>query len=70
VTVMFDEQVRMIGGGLLWRTTILKLQLVIWPQELLAVQVTVLVPRPKQLPLGGVQNKLGGGLHPPLALAL
>ena len=67
---MFEEQVRTIGGGLLWRTVILKVQLVIWPQELLAVHVTVLVPKPKQLPLGGVQNRLGGGLHPPLALAL
>ena len=48
----------------------MKLQLVTWPQELLAVQVTVLVPSGKVLPLAGVQNKEGGGLQPPLALAL
>jgi hypothetical protein len=48
-------------------TVIVKVQLVTWPQELLAVHVTMLVPAGKQLPLGGVQNKFGGGLQPPLA---
>jgi hypothetical protein len=44
--------------------------LVLWPQLLLAVQVTAVVPTGNVLPLGGVQNRLGGGLHPPLALEL
>ena len=46
----------------------MKLQLVACPQELVAVQVTVFVPREKLLPLGGLQNSDGGGLHPPLAV--
>ena len=43
-------------------------QLVNWPQLLLAVHVTVVVPTGKVLPLGGLQNRLGGGLQPPLAV--
>ena len=41
-----------------------------WPQLSLAVQVTVVVPAGKVLPLGGLQTSAGGGLHPPLALLL
>jgi len=68
---MLDEQVSTMGGlVLVWFTVTEKLQLVICPQELLAVQVTTVVPIGKQLPLGGVQKRLGGGLHPPLALPL
>jgi hypothetical protein len=37
------------------------------PQVSQAVQVTVVVPTGKVLPLGGVQVTVGGGLHPPLA---
>jgi hypothetical protein len=66
--VIFEEQVNTIGGGLVWLTVTLNEQLVTCPHELLAVQVTSVVPSPKQLPLGGLQNKLGGGLQPPLAV--
>ena len=62
---MFDEQVNTTAGHGL--TVTVKLQLVIWPQLLLAVQVTVVVPTGKVLPLGGVQNSDGGGLQPPEA---
>ena len=65
---MLVEHVSTIGDGLVWVTVILKVQLVTCPQELLAVQVTVLVPRGKQLPLGGVHTKIGGGVQPPLAV--
>ena len=70
VTVIFEEQISNNPGQFEERTVTLKLQLVTWPHELLAVQVTVLVPSGKLLPLGGVQNREGGGLHPPLAVAL
>ena len=64
VTVMFDEQVSVICvGGL---TVTVKLQLAVWPQASLAVQVTVVVPIAKVLPLGGLQLIVTGG-HPPLA---
>jgi hypothetical protein len=66
--VIFEEQVSTNGGQGL--TVTVKLQLVTCPQELLAVQVTVLVPIGKLLPLGGLQNSEGGGLQPPLALLL
>ena len=65
---MFEEQVSRIGGKLLWFTVTLKVQLVTCPQELLAVQVTVLVPNGKQVPLGGLQTSVGGGLQPPVAV--
>ena len=64
---MFDEQVSTSGGHTGGLTVTVKLQLVIWPQLLLAVQVTVVVPSGKELPLGGVQNSDGGGLQPPEA---
>jgi hypothetical protein len=64
---MFEEQVSTNPGQFDDRTVTLKLQLVTCPQELLAVQVTVLVPSGKLLPLGGLQNSDGGGLQPPLA---
>ena len=59
-----------MGGLEVWFTVTVNVQLLTCPQELLAVHVTSVVPKPKQLPLGGLQNKLGGGLHPPLALLL
>jgi hypothetical protein len=51
-------------GGL---TVMVKLQLVTCPQVSEAVQVTMVVPMGKVLPLGGVQLSVGGGEHPPLA---
>ena len=70
LTTIFEEQVNTSPGQFEDRTVTVKLQLVTCPQELLAVQVTVLVPSGKLLPLGGVQKREGGGLQPPLALAL
>jgi hypothetical protein len=66
-TVMLVEQARLIGGLLGGLTVMVKLQLVLPPQLSLAVQVTVVVPTGKVLPLGGLQVTVGGGLHPPLA---
>ena len=62
-TVMFVEHVRLIGGGV---TMIVKLQEFVWPQESIAVQVTVFVPIGKLLPLGGLQNS-DGCAQPPVA---
>jgi len=64
VTVRFEEHVTLSGGS---ATVTLKLQLVIDPQGSLAVVVTVVVPRGKRLPLGGLANREGGGAQPPLA---
>jgi len=51
MTVRFEEQFTVSGG----RTTVTsKLQLVTDPQESLAVVVTVVVPRGKSVPLGGL----------------
>jgi hypothetical protein len=61
---MFDEQVSTIGGFV---TVTVNEQLVDWPQLLLAVQVTKVVPIGKVLPLGGVHDTVGGGLQPPVA---
>jgi hypothetical protein len=68
VTVMFEEHVSRIGGGLLGFTVTVKVQFVTCPQELVAVQVTIFVPKAKQLPLGGLQTTLSGVPHPPLAV--
>ncbi len=65
-TVMLLEQVSTMGT-LLWRTVTVKLQLVNVPHESVAVQLTVVVPSRKLLPLGGLQTREGGGLQPPLA---
>ena len=46
----------------------MKVQLVLLPQASLAVQVTVLVPTGKVLPLGGLQTTLTGG-QPPLTVS-
>ena len=45
---------------------IVKLHVFVWPQESIAVQVTVLVPIGKVLPLGGLQLT-DGGVQPPVA---
>ena len=47
-------------------TVTVKLQVAVWPQASLAVQVTVVVPTGKVLPLGGLQVTVTGG-QPPLA---
>ena len=65
---MLLEQLSTSGGQTGGLTVTVKLQLVTWPQLLLAVQVTVVVPSGKVLPLGGVQNSEGGGLQPPEAV--
>ena len=67
VTVMLDEQVRLIGGRV---TVIRKEQLVAVPHVSLAEQITVVVPIGKVEPLGGLQVSVGGGLHPPEAVLL
>jgi hypothetical protein len=67
VTVTFDEQVSTIGGLVCGFTVTVNEQLVDWPQLLLAVQVTKVVPIGKVLPLGGVHETFGGGLQPPVA---
>ena len=66
LTTIFEEQVNTTAGHGL--TVTLKLQLVIWPQVLVAVQVTVVMPTGNVLPLGGLQNSEGGGLQPPEAV--
>jgi hypothetical protein len=45
-----------------------KLHVLVSPQESVAVAVTIVTPMGKALPLGGLATRLGGGLHPPLAL--
>jgi hypothetical protein len=55
-------------GGATTCTT--KLQFVLSPQASLAVTLTVVSPTGKVLPLGGLATMVGGGLHPPLALAV
>ena len=64
VTVMLDEQLRLIGG---LTTVTWNEQLVLLPQESLAVTVTGVVPIGNVLPLGGMALTNGGGLQPPLA---
>ena len=67
VTVMLDEQLRLIGG----LTTVTRNeQLVLVPHVSLAVTVTVVVPTGNVLPLGGLATTPGGGLQPPLAVTL
>jgi hypothetical protein len=66
VTVMFDEQVRTMGGPV---TETVKPQLALVPQVSLAVQITGVVPMGNLLPLGGLQVT-DGGLHPPVAETL
>jgi hypothetical protein len=64
VTVMLDEQLRLIGG---LTTVTWNEQLVLLPQLSLAVAVTVVVPIGNVLPLGRLALTNGGGLQPPLA---
>jgi len=62
---MFEEQRKAIPG---LSTLTVKEQLVEWPHESLAVQVTVVMPIGKVLPLGGLHKSVGGGLQPPPAV--
>ena len=48
-------------------TVTVKEQFAECPQLSLAVQVTVVMPIGKVLPLGGLQVTVGGGLQPPEA---
>jgi hypothetical protein len=50
VVVIFEEQLRTMGGATTFTT---KLQLVLSPQESLAVTLTVVAPTGNVLPLGG-----------------
>src|SRR5436309_13837517 len=68
--VMVDDHMREIHVNVLRVRVTVKLQLVLVPQESLAVQVTVVVPTGNVLPLGGLQLTDGGGLHPQIARAL
>ena len=68
LATMLDEQVKCTTGHGL--TVTRKLQLVVAPQPSVAVQVTVVVPAGKLLPLGGLQATFGGGRQPPLAVLL
>jgi hypothetical protein len=51
-------------------TVTVKLQLVLLPQESLAVTNTVVVPTGNVLPLGGLAVTNGGGLQPPEAVTV
>ena len=51
-------------------TVTVKLHVALLAHVSLAVAVTVVVPMGKVLPLGGLAVTNGGGLHPPLALAV
>jgi hypothetical protein len=62
-----DEQLNTIGGLVCGLTVTVNEQLVKVPQVSFALQVTVVVPIEKVLPLGGLHERDGGGLHPPLA---
>ena len=66
MVVILVEQVSTSGAQLAGLTVTVKLQLVELPQVSLAVQVTVVTPIGKVLPLGGLQTTVGG-LQPPVA---
>jgi len=63
LTTMFEEQVSTIGGQGL--TVTVNEQLVVLPQPSEPVQVTVVVPTGKVVPLGGLQT-IAGLVQPPL----
>ena len=58
--MIFDEQVRTIGGLVCGFTVTKNVQFVQWPQVSQAVQVTMVEPTGNVLPLGGVQVSDGG----------
>ena len=61
---MFDEQVNKTGGH--GFTVTVNEQFVLLPQASVAIQVTVVVPIGKLLPLGGLQLTVVGA-QPPVA---
>ena len=65
VMVRLEEQVSTIGGYVFGLTVTVNVQLVVLPQESLAVVVTVVCPMGKVLPLGGDDERFNGELHPP-----
>jgi hypothetical protein len=64
VTTRLEEQVNTIAGS---TTVTVKLQLVLLPQESLAVTFTVVVPGGKKSPLEG-EELMVSGPQPPLAV--
>ena len=64
-TVRLLEQVSTIGGHTGGLTVTVKLQLVTTTPQSKALQVTVVVPSGKKLPLGGLQETVAGP-QPPL----
>jgi hypothetical protein len=65
VTVMLPRHVMLSSGD----TVTVKLQLLDWPQESVALQLTVVVPIGNTLPLGGAQLVVIGG-QPPLTVTV
>ena len=65
VMVRLEEQVSTIDGNVCRLTVTVKVQLVVLPQESLAVVVTVVCPMGKVLPLGGDDERFSGELQPP-----
>jgi hypothetical protein len=65
VTTMLDEQFKTIGGQTGGLTVTVKLQLVTTTPQSKALQVTVVVPIGKKLPLGGLHETVAGP-QPPL----
>jgi hypothetical protein len=66
--VMLGEQLSIIGGHWMGYTVTAKLQVALLLHASVALQVTLVVPCGNVLPLGGVQTRVGGGPHPPLAV--
>src|SRR5436189_232650 len=64
MTVLLVEQARTSGGQLGLVTVTVKLQLVTTTPESKALQVTVVVPIGKKVPLGGLQATLAGPQPP------
>ena len=65
VMLRLEEQVSTIGGYVFGLTVTVNVQLVVLPQESLAVVVTVVCPMGNVLPLGGEDERFSGELHPP-----
>ena len=65
VMVRLEEHVSTMGGYVCRLTVTVNVQLVVLPQESLAVVVTVVCPIGKVLPLGGEDERFSGELHPP-----
>ena len=66
---MHPDAVKPVAGVISRSTTIVKLQLADWPQESVALQLTVVVPIGNKCPLGGTQLVVIGG-RPPLTVTV